>query len=255
MVALIDDFAIPDGMATGCLPRGTVLGDEHSVFEEAIPLIPEEDWIDRIREREGMTGLDDLVTKIKNQRNEGSCASNAATQCEEIVRRIQRGLKHWVSISAMSLYKRVGSSAGSGSTIDGNLRELKARGALPSDTPENRERFRHVHPDTGFDIRLPDGWEETGVLFKAGEWFDIASWRGIITSAIRGWPICYGRKGHAICGVRAVIRNGVIVLKYANSWGNWGDNGFGYDSRQAVENAIRSYGAWALRTTDYLTVA
>jgi hypothetical protein len=36
-------------------------------------------------------------------------------------------------------------------------------------------------------------------------------------------------------------KNGRYVVKYANSWGNWGDQGFGYDS----EGQMRMSAGWA----------
>ncbi len=176
-----------------------------------------------------------------------NCASNAAAQCAEIVWSHIYGKDAFVQLSPMSLYRRVASSAQSGSTLDGNIDELAKRGILPVDNAENKERFGHTHPSTGWNVTLPGGWEETARLFRAVEWFDVASFDGMVTALLSNYPVCYGRAGHAICGVAVRVDGGRYVVKYANSWGDWGEDGFGYDSEAAISGAIRSYGAWALR--------
>ena len=69
-----------------------------------------------------------------------------------------------------------------------------------------------------------------------------------MSALLAGFPVVGGRQGHAICYVRLVLVNGVLKLKYANSWGVWGDFGYGYDSLDLMAANIKSYGAWALRS-------
>jgi hypothetical protein len=164
------------------------------------------------------------------------------------------GLKHWVEVSPISIYRWVTPGPGSGSTISDNLKQLRDVGMLPVNSDSNREVLRkvglpesHVLATTGYSQRFPDGWKDTAKFFRAAEWYDISSFDGFVSAILEGFPVCYGRAGHAICGVRVVKRNGVWTIKYANSWGNWGEGGYGYDSESYIAGAIRSYGAWALR--------
>jgi hypothetical protein len=69
----------------------------------------------------------------------------------------------------------------------------------------------------------------------------VRSYDGFITALLRGYPVVYGRSGHSICAVRPVFKGNKLYVKYANSWGNWGENGYGYDS----ENMIRAGASWA----------
>lgn len=243
----VDFDASPN--ATGCLPRSDRLGASFPVFEDdpTIDLIPRSDW-DRLIELSEEHPLDSQVQRIMDQGQEGSCASNASAQCMEVLFHLAFGTDGYVPLSAMSLYKRVASGPNSGSTIDGNLRELQRRGILPLSTPENRAKYKATMPHTGWSTPMPNNWEETAALFKAVEWFDVASFDGLATALFLGCPVCYGRTGHAICGVRMIKQSGGYVIRYANSWGNWGDNGYGYDTESAVSRAISSYGAWALRS-------
>jgi hypothetical protein len=215
--------------------------DEEPVFEAAVPIIPREQWPTHISAIDAAGGgLDLLVTRIYDQGREGSCTSNATCQSHEILQNAQYGPHRVVHLSAISLYKRVGSSPMSGSSVSANLRELRSRGALPVEPCGGL--FPHCMSNTGFSQRYPSGWEATAKLFKGGEYFEIRSYEGFITALLRGYPVVYGRQGHAICAVRPVIRNGRLYVKYANSWHHsWGDHGFGYDS----ESQIRQGAQWA----------
>ena len=44
-------------------------------------------------------------------------------------------------------------------------------------------------------------------------------------------------------------RDGQYVLKYVNSWGAWGDAGYGYDTEKYVSRSIRAYGCYAPRAS------
>jgi hypothetical protein len=236
--------------ALGAKPRDTRLGQHLNVLEESISPIPRNQWdglIESVDEDE--SGLDSLVVEIKNQKQESSCASNATAQGGQIVQGAQYGLLNVVLLSAISLYNRVRGGRDAGSTIYENLEESAARGFVPLDTPTNREAFGDiVMPATGLNAAFPANWEPTGKMFAATEWYDIGSFDGFVTAILRGFPVVYGRQGHAICGCRVVKQNGVLKIKYANSWGVWGDKGFGYDTEGMLSSAIPSYGAFALRS-------
>jgi hypothetical protein len=187
-------------------------------------------------------GIDQLVTRIYNQKNEGSCVANATSQAHEVVQARQFGKDRVVPLSAISLYKRIGRSPNSGAMVSDGWAEMKARGILPLDTPENRARFGdRVMPNTGFSTRYPAGWEAVAAQFAGLEATIIRSVGGILTALCNQDPVVVGREGHSICYVRPMRKNGRRVVKYANSWGNWGDNGYGYDS----ENQIKKSAGWA----------
>lgn len=214
--------------------------DEPS-FEDAIEVIPRERWDELIAKVDAAGGgLDLLVGRIYNQGREGSCVSNATCQADEIVE--NRIWGHVVPKSAISLYKRCGSSPNSGSMVSTNLKELCDRGVLPLKNEINDKLFPgHTMENTGFYTKMPANWEDTAKKFRGLEYYDIRSVDGFYTAILKGYPVVYGRSGHSICGVRLVKKNGQYYVKYANSWGNWGDNGFGYDS----ESYIRSGARWA----------
>ena len=213
------------------------------VFEETFGVMSDADVDQAMEAMEAAGGgADQLVTRIYNQKSEGSCVANACSQALEIIQALQFGKENVVHLSAISLYNRIGRSPGSGAMVSDGLKEIQSRGVLPLDTPENRAKFGlAVMPNTGFYEKYPSGWEATAAKFKGVEAYVIRSVAGMFTAGCLQHPIVVGRQGHSICYTRPMRRNGKRVFKYANSWGNWGDNGFGYDS----ESQIRQSANWA----------
>lgn len=224
-----------------------------SAYEDAVPVIPSSDWRGLAEEIQAAGGgLTRLVSRIYNQRSEGSCVANACSQAHECVQAKQHGKDRVVHLSAISLYKRIGRSPGSGAMVSDGLEEMARRGVLPLDTPENREKYQRVMPNTGFYADYPRDWEATAALFTATEWHIVRSVEGLITALLNQHPVVVGRQGHSICYCDVVYRDGDPSVVYANSWGDWGfgagnfDKGFGLDT---MGNIRRSAGwAFALRT-------
>lgn len=212
-------------------------------YEDKFGTIPESEWKSHIAAVDAAGGgLDLMVNWIYNQRNEGSCVGNASCQALEISQSIQFGKDKSAKLSAISLYKRIGSSPGSGAMVSDALDELTKRGALPLDTPENRAKYGNaVMPATGFYTQWPDNWEATAKGFRIHESLVIRSVEGLVSAILCNRPVVVGRAGHSICYTRFGYKDGGLVAKYANSWGEWGDNGFGYDSM----GMIRSSAGWA----------
>lgn len=182
-----------------------------------------------------------------------NCVANATSQSHEVKQAEQFGLAKVVPLSAISLYKRIGSSPNSGAMVSDGIDEMASRGVLPLDTPENRAKFGDkVMPNTGWSTRYPTGWEAVAQQFKGHEWYVVRSMRSLITALFTGCPVVVGRQGHSICYLDPVYRNGSLGVIYANSWGDWGfaagshPSGFGLDSRSQI--SMSASWAFALRS-------
>lgn len=220
-----------------------LFGECGPFYEDAIPVLSDaeiDEAIDRLDADGG--GLDTLVTRIYDQGREGSCVANATCQAHEVLQAIQYGKDKVIPLAAMWLYQSIGSGPNSGAMISDGWESAKKKGLLPLDTPENRARFgNHVMANTGWRSKRPDGADATAVKLRFDEGHFVRSVNGIFSALARQKPVVVGREGHSICYVRPMRKNGSRIVKYANSWGAWGDNGFGYDSA----NQVRKSASWA----------
>lgn len=218
-------------------------GPPRATYRDVAPVIPESQWPTLAKEMaDAGGGASQLVTRIYDQENEGSCVANACSQAHEIVQASQFGKENVVHLSAISLYKRIGRSANSGAMVSDGLDEMAERGVLPLDNPENRAKFgAAVMPNTGFRTAYPTGWEAVAKQFAAHEWLIVESVNELISALLNQHPVVVGRSGHSIVYCDPVYNDGTLLVKYCNSWGDWGENGFGYDSLRL----IRSSASWA----------
>jgi hypothetical protein len=198
-------------------------------------------------EAEG-TGADSLVQWILNQGREGSCVGNAQTQGHMVLQARKFGKENTTRLSASSAYQLIGRSAGSGAMISDALKMGTSYGICPLDTPENRAKFGNVvMPATGFSVRRPEGIKEVSAHFR----FDpkgtrvVRSKMGLRSALARRHPVLVGREGHSILYLRNVWSGSAWRTKYANSWGDWGDKGFGYDTERQTEKSS----SWAFAIT------
>lgn len=240
------------GNFTGCAPRTDEPGDNHELFGNSFAAIPRSEW----QEQDDDVGLVGLVSKILNQKNEGSCAGFATVQAFQLAWNMAYGKDNFIEISGTSIYKACGRSPNSGSTISCCLKRLREVGCLPVPSEANLEfmrlnqlNTRHVLNAVGFHQRWPQDYQQTANYFRAAETYDVRSFDEMATAMLQGFPVVYGRKGHAICACNLRRVKGQWGIKYANSWGSWGDNGFGYDTESYVSRELRSYGAIAVRCT------
>lgn len=222
------------------------------IYEDSVQILPWTDIdaaIDVIAETK--TGGDQLVTRIYNQRQEGSCVANATGQAAEVIQAKQFGPDNVTHLSAISLYKRIGRSAQSGSTVNDAMDEMLKVGILPLDTPENRAKFGDkVMPNTGFSTPFPSDWQSTAGMFRVVEAYAVRSVQGLFTALARREPVVVGRDGHSICYLTPTRSGGNRSVVYANSWGEWGhaggtfDRGFGTDTQRQISSSA----SWAFVT-------
>ncbi len=245
------DFPSDPNYKFGAKPDKPAHG-KFGAYGDNAPVIAESQWKDLAASIEKEGGIEWLVTRIFNQGPEGSCVSDATSQCNEVVQCKQFGPDKVVHLSAISLYKRIGSSPNSGSSCDDALDEMSKTGILPLNDTANVARFKHTMPNTGFYEKFPAGWESTAANFRSLEWFICESRAELISALFNGHPVVVGRAGHSICYTKPVYLDGSLYVAYVNSWGEWGDGlgrfsyGFGYDSERMISQS--SDWAFALRS-------
>lgn len=246
--AFVDnDLSVPPpGLGTGLIDlpaaREGELFRSMQSFEAARPgqMVPRSEWKDRAMRLEKQ--YRDDVTQIYDQGSNGSCVGFASAQMLETTLRRRYGLKNWVCLSGMSIYKRIGRSSGSGAMVDDGM-DAVIEGVLPADTPENIARFKHTHNFRNFNTPLPSGWQETGKLFRGTKFVVARGIDEIFSALVNGYAGIVGRQGHSIPYVYGTFSGDKPLVAYANSWKpSWGDQGFGFDS----ENITRNITCWIL---------
>lgn len=250
MPSFVDvDFPADPNFTFGDLGKRAFDDVARGSYSDIANIIPESKWKDEaVAMQAAGGGCAQLVSRIYDQGNEGSCVANACSQAHEIIQAKQGGKENVIHLSAISLYKRIGRSPNSGAMVSDGLEEMAERGVLPLDTPENRAKFGvAVMPNTGFGKAYPAGWEATAKKFAASEWFICESVNELITALLNQHPVVVGRAGHSICYCDPIYDGSALLVAYPNSWNGWGSafaghpSGFGFDT---IRN-IRSSASWA----------
>jgi hypothetical protein len=170
-----------------------------------------------------------LAKSIRNvtEQSISSCVGHACANEVEAGCYMMGGDWLFRRISGMSMYKRIGRSAGSGAYIPDAASEIFSLGILPV----TGEPYAHTFAqDSGWGTPLPSGWESTGRLWKSVVYSVDDEEAGFRVGMDLRLGRQIGRSSHSICA-------GGFTGKswwYENSWGtDWGDLGksIGYDSR------------------------
>jgi hypothetical protein len=211
---------IPDGFATGALPRDIPFGQVRGYrdgrewvadpLEDRMDIIPPDKWQDLIDE--GIE-VESEVQKIKSQGQNPSCTCEAGTQGVEILQSRQ-GL--WLQeLNPLSVFAFVGSS--SGSSLNRVLAWLRDTGVLPEALWPREKGWRRKPPR--------DLVDREACKYRIDEFLDIGSTVEAGTCLLHGDPFMFAWQNHCCIGVRPIDRR---RFKYANSWSpQWGDRGFG----------------------------
>lgn len=233
------------------------LGEVRPLFEEVFgsDIIPQSEWAGLI---DSGVKTSPLKTYQYDQNGEGTCTANAGAQAFAYRWKAQfPSLKHVATPSPIAAYRghRCGSGPNSGSSVSCIMRSMQTKGTLLIDNEAGRAIYdalglprKHLLKAVGFYQDFDwndDSWLDTASYFQFDEMYDVATGEGFITALLRGFNVVYGRQGHAIMSADVVNRSG-IQGRYDNSWGNWGDQGFGYDSYRLISSAAR--GAIAVRS-------
>ncbi len=228
---------------------------EYKKYGDNFDTIPEGDWKELANNLQKAGGNCQRVARVMNQSNEGSCVGNmAAAACEYLQSRAV-GRDKVISISAMSMYKQIGSSPNSGANVGDSMKRAIDTGFLPLDTDENKRRFKHTMSHTGFRQSWPSGWKDTAELFANCEAFVCESYAEAFSAGLKGMCIGVGRAGHSILYLDPIWDDSAWFWDYVNSWGQWGfgkgqfEYGFGRDSSRYWKSALDWCVAWEAADT------
>lgn len=234
------------------------LGSVCPIFEERFKdyVVPKSDWKSLYEELQ--PSYSKRKTYQYDQKNEGTCTANAASGAFAYTWAKQYGRTTAVCPSPPTTYYYCANGPNSGSTTSCILKRIRDHGCLPISIERNKDVMRRLGLDPSHTCdavgwnkprSLPRGaMEETAKNFRLDEFYEISSLQGFFGALFHGFSILYGRSGHAIHGSDVVYRNSSWFCKYDNSWGNWGENGFGFDSESYINRTGAYRWAYAFKT-------
>ena len=226
---------LPAGKAKGALLRrqtsyGTLKGVDK--LEDRIDVIPDREWEELIRLRLPMRPY---VKSILDQDGAGSCATEQTAGVIMALRTFTRPDEPHVLLNPWSMYAHTSGGRDNGSSLDENMRFAKDRGVLPDAVwPRAEHRWNEKAPQ--------ELWDKFGCYFRVDEVFDCASVAEVGTALLKGFFVGFGWRGHS-CYLVDLLDSSTAL--YANSWGDWGDEGFGIIRLNSINFG---YGAFATRS-------
>jgi hypothetical protein len=197
-----------------------------------IPLVPESEWIPRIRDRKKYkTGLRDLfragkVGTVKDQNGEGYCWFYSVTRTVEYVRAAMN--LEYVALSAHSGACKVKNFRNEGGWCGLGAQFVRANGVVPESLWPAKSMSR-AH-DTAAN------WAEAAKYRITEDFVDLAravydqnlTWNQVVSCLLQNIPVAadYGWWGHSVCLVDVDEIDGEVCPDGDNSWTpGWGDNG------------------------------
>lgn len=225
-----DPFVVPPSQSTGCLPRVSKPGEWCPLASEYIPVIDRADWPDLI----GKVRNSDLVWTTLNQGSVGSCAAEGCAGALMASRELSGQAR--VELNPYFLYYHTSGGVDQGSSIDENLRTAQEKGCASMDVWPRSHGWR-TRPSA-------DAYEDAK-RYQILEWYDIRTVEEFASALFTGFVVEFGyrigRGGHAVFATEMIS---TTRFRFKNSWGNWGDGGFGTLS---LSDIYWGFGAWALR--------
>lgn len=225
-----NDILYPKGMGRGHDPKQVV----QWMFAppSQIPLIPESEWIPRIRDRKKYkTGLRDLfkagkVGTVKDQNGQGYCWSYSVTRTCEYVRAVM-GLEY-DPLSAHSVACKVKNFQDEGGWCGLSAQFIRANGIVPEALwPAKSMNRKH---DTA------DAWREAEKYRITEDFVDLTravydqnmTFAQVVSCLLQNIPVVgdFNFWGHSVCLVDVDEIDGEVCPDGDNSWTpGWGDNG------------------------------
>lgn len=199
-------------------------GDAATAFTADL-LIPESEYKARIQEmEERKSRLSDLSSLVEmpslNQSNTNYCWANAPVYALQCVRAQQN--QPLVLLSPASVAAPIKGYRNVGGWGAEAIRWIVERGAVPvTQWPANAIDKKYATPE---NTKLAE-------QYRVVEWTELKprSLGQLISMLLRRIPVAVGYNwwGHEVTAIDAVWLDGEVAIRIRNSWGNWGDNGYG----------------------------
>lgn len=184
------------------------------------------------------TDLRSTVAQIYSQGATGSCVGFSTAQAVEVTLNRRYGKRNRVPLSGMSVYDQIGRSLQSGAYIPDGIAFVQESGPLPLRTAATQDKYPVTFPYLEWKWRRPSNWKDTARLFRVTKAAKAQGADMIASALLKRRVGVVGRSRHAIPYVYLDFSGNLPLAAYANSWGSWGDGGFGYDSERVFGSLV-----------------
>lgn len=180
-------------------------------------VIPVEEWAEWLG---GSPDLRPFTLGIKDQNGYGSCTCESGSAGVECVNNFARGDR--TVFNPLAVYGRVNGGSDSGSSLEDVIAFLQKYGAFPESVWPRSKGWRTKPSDEAY---------AAAENYRLGEVYAVKSKTEMGTALIQRKPVHYWYDGHAVLAVALLSTTQFL---FQNSWGDWGDNGYGTMSFSSV---------------------
>ncbi len=226
---LQEDASFPRNRKRG-VKRDTkvAIGDRCDSITKVMAPVPEDLW-EKLCKHDTHLGKVDWCPWTLDQDGVGSCAAESA--CWDLAGLMRNDGGHNIPLMNPYFgYQKTSGGRDNGSVIGHNVEDLRDRGMCPEEIRPRSRGWRAA--PTAKELRIAK-------LFRLKTFYRVSSHAEFVSALLQGFNIHFGYTGHAIV---AVLYLGGGKILYKNSWGNWGDNGFGV---LTLDRIRYDYGAYA----------
>lgn len=231
----LDKMVFPPGRKPGVLkertrgPRRRLYYDRCDPLKSQIEIIPEKYWEEQAAKR-WHKARRYRYRYTYDQDGIGSCAAESAYGCKGACD-TRQGLP-MVFGNPLGTYHTTSGGRDRGSVIGDNMELIRDEGCFPEEVWPRSKGFR---AEPSAEAKKIAGF------FKLKEFFYIETIAELVSALLQGYDVQGGYSGHAVAFMQYLGRR---LALFKNSWGNWGDNGFG---ELSIDNIYKPYGIYAYK--------
>lgn len=233
-----NDVLFPAACRTGAVPRDfgvQPVGSDGLKPPSGIALIPESEWIPRIRDRKkyglGLsqiwkTGWNGGRMPSKDQGQRGYCWSHSVTRCLEFL--LAKANQKQELLSAYSIACKIKNFQDEGGWCGLSGKFVADYGVVPESLWPARSVDRSLDNAANWEsakaFRMTEGWYD----LNRQVWDQDITWKGVVSLLLQNVPcaIDYMPWGHSVNVFDVDEKDGEVWPVIFNSWGDgWGDQG------------------------------
>lgn len=229
----------PDGRKPG------IKEDKPSKIMDACDPITSSDYFERISPDHWEELCQNRIHKQRpkrylwtlDQNGRGSCGAECVDHAAHASERRQDPKGPGVLTNPWGRYRITSGGTDRGSVIRDNVEHCLKYGRYPEE----------LHPRSlGWRAEPSAEAKRVAKLLTLREYFYCEYVNDFVSAILQGFEGVFGYIGHAISACQLVSR---YTLKYKNSWGNWGQNGFG---TIALKDIYTPYGMFVFKSVSIL---